>query len=258
MSNEAAPIADEVYYSTENLTVGRHVRLRCNCQGFISGISKEPFDRWLEVTYTSDGCNKTGDLKNEYAISSFSKKDVFRAESFPLVLPMTVTKPPEWFKSLEDGPKVTVNSMVAVSIRSEDGMETANFVIPASLCSGNVHHMATMLRSLGDRVEVKVVHHKGWLEEGKPIADGMVREFPSQDGLQRDMDCLTDWILSEIAKGPPGIEIRYDADVPVPKEGVKKVLEHIVKESGRWKRNAIRISTSDGMVASAMSDGKIL
>ena len=257
MDQQKEPEESSLIFSISDLIIGTHVRLRCKCEGFvIERSSGEDGDyRYFKIKYTSKGCgSQPGSLKEKYSAYGFSSTDVFHPDSFGAVLPALPCPPPEWFPSLEEGPKVPSTRAIVVKLMTVEGMVT--FSIPSDACSHDPHYTASAIRSMmSDDVRVEVVEHGiGKFEEMAKGVMGIDTLMPPQ--LSNEL-ALRDWLVASLLRSSRHEMITVPCTVPMEKEKVVPILKSVSSHPA-WKNNAIRVDTSDQMVASLSQDGKVI
>lgn len=255
---EEAPKPPEKGFN--ELGLGKHVRLACACEGFVSQVqmTENEEDRWFALVFTTGGCGKKN-YGHFYGEGFPLQKSVFRADVFPRTFPFKETPAPEWFLSLEAGP-VNANDRryIAVSVKGASGPTSGatgmNFVIPGRGLKPNVYAVATELREKFDPEHI-VVEVFECVSLEKAIETAKDRQEFSSPIEERNSEALADWIVAMLLQLPPTCSISPHGKSPLLPETITAILNR-VKAHPAYRGHTVGVISSDGKTVT-LTNGEI-
>lgn len=260
---------DPLKITWKKLKVGMHLKLACACEGFVQRVSNpdNAGDKWFEFVYTSPNIAcKAGQMPFGEALRVYYeecvvypeqyKSDIYFEPSFPFTLSGKEVPAPEWFRSLEKGPRSS-NMKRCIRVRLKNGNgEPINFIIPGFSIEGNVYSLATALRFLAGERPVDIeVGSMDEVENWKVSLDKVRKMSDLKDG-DKNEEALHDWLMDLFKEMFMGGVVNPPEACPLNKTELIKVLER-VKKHPLWKGHTVNLKSKDGWNVVMDDSGKI-
>lgn len=240
-----------------SLKKGMHVRLKCQCQGFITEKKDSEYrdERWFSVIYTIGKCAEQRSFKGIYSEGADFKTDIFYTDTFSRVMPVEATPAPDWFQSLEMGPfKLRAKRFIRVHVISPI---PTSFVIPGSTSPTNAYVLATTLREKLDPTTCDVATFE---VEGGSLADAckMAESIPvTYDTTEKNKRALHDWVLGMFATNSEKYKVQPDGRSPLLADDVFEVLDK-VREHSLWNGHRASITSREGTSVALDEKGNVI
>ena len=236
------------------LSQGKHVRLACKCDGFISAIHPcdEEEGRWFSIIHTIVNCGSKNFAKL-YGEGQLTHKSTFRYDVFKRVFPFEEIPAPTWFPSLEAGP-VLANDFRYIAVWMIK--ENLTFLVAGAGLKMNAYMAATTLRErLGpESVEIFVLENMGSLKEATKMAEEIWKSPPAANSVRNGF-ALKEWILANLIANHTETTFSPMGKSPLTADEITSILK-TVAEHPAYNKQKVAVLSSEGKQV-LLSNGEV-